>query len=354
MENVSATGKHAMPSSADGHLIKCNCDSRSLFRVDCRGQKGCHRLYAMKRYGVPHSFFLFFGFVIAITLALLPQATFAQEWAKQSLEKSPRHREWVPIKYGNRTVQAFVVYPEVKEKAPVVIVIHEIFGLSDWARSMTDEIAAAGYIAIAPDLLSGFGPNGGGSSEFPDQDATTKAVSSLNADTVIADLDAVADYGKKLPASNGKLAVVGFCWGGGKSFSFATHRQDLGRSFVFYGPPPDKSAMPGIQAPVYGYYGGNDARIDATIPDTKQNMKAAGKKYDAVIYEGAGHGFMRAGEGAGRKPRKQEGSRRRIQSANRRVESLEVRARIEDENRAKRKTLAAPRLTSVFSTAVQN
>ena len=250
----------------------------------------------MKRSRVPQTIVFFFGLAIATSLALEAQPTFAQDWAKQSLEKSPRHREWVPVKYGDRTVQTFVVYPEVKEKAPVVIVIHEIFGLSDWARSMADELAAAGYIAVAPDLLSGFGPNGGGSSEFPSQDATTKAVSSLNADTVMSDLDAVADYGKKLPASNGKLAVVGFCWGGGKSFAFATHRQDLGRAFVFYGPPPDKASMPSIKAPVYGFYAGNDARIDATIPDTKENMKAAGKKYETVTYDGAGHGFMRAGE----------------------------------------------------------
>ena len=121
-------------------------------------------------------------------------------WPKAKLDKSPRHREWVSIKYGNRTVQAFVVYPEVKEKAPVVLVIHEIFGLSNWARSMADDIAAAGYIAIAPDLLSGFGPNGGGSDQFPDQDARVKAVSMLDASVVLSDLDATADYAKKLPA----------------------------------------------------------------------------------------------------------------------------------------------------------
>ena len=218
------------------------------------------------------------------------------DWAKAKLEKSPRHREWVSIKYGNRTVQAFVVYPEVKEKAPVVLVIHEIFGLSNWARSMADDIAAAGYIAIAPDLLSGLGPNGGGSSAFPDQDATVKAVSLLNADTVTADLDATADYGKKLPASNSKLAVVGFCWGGGKSFAFATHRQDLNAAFVFYGSGPDAAAIASIHAPVYGFYAGNDARIGATVPGTTEAMKAAGKKYEPVTYEGAGHGFMRAGE----------------------------------------------------------
>jgi carboxymethylenebutenolidase len=190
-------------------------------------------------------------------------------------------------------VEAFVVYPEVKEKAPVILLIHEIFGLTEWARSMADDLAAAGYIVVAPDLLSGFGPNGGGSSSFPNQDATTRAVSGLDTDVANADLNAVADYARKLPAANGKLAVVGFCWGGGKSFLFATHRADLSAAFVFYGPPP--TDISGIRAPVYGFYGGNDARISATVPDTTAAMKAAGKKYDPVIYAGAGHGFMRAG-----------------------------------------------------------
>ncbi len=231
----------------------------------------------------------------ATILFLAGPAARAQDWAKQKLAKSSRHQEYVPIKYGSRTVNAFIVYPEVKDKAPVVILIHEIFGLSDWAKSMADDVAAQGYIAVAPDLLSGMGPNGGGSSAFPDQDATVKAVSGLNPDTVTADLNAVADYAKKLPASNGKLAVAGFCWGGGKSFDFATHRKDLGAAFVFYGPGPDASAIKNITAPVYGFYAGNDARIDATIPATTEAMKAAGKKYEPVTYDGAGHGFMRAG-----------------------------------------------------------
>jgi carboxymethylenebutenolidase len=191
-------------------------------------------------------------------------------------------------------VQAFVVYPEIKTKAPVVILIHEIFGLSDWAKEMADELAAQGFIVVAPDLLSGFGPNGGGSSEFPSQDATVKAVSGLDKDVVTADLDAAADYGKHLPAANGKLAVAGFCWGGGKSFAFAAHRKDLSAAFVFYGPGPDDVTT--ITAPVYGFYAGNDARIGATIPATTEAMKAAGKKYEPVTYDGAGHGFMRAGE----------------------------------------------------------
>lgn len=218
------------------------------------------------------------------------------EWAKAKLAQSSRHGEWITVKHDNRSVQAFIVYPEIKKKAPVVIVIHEIFGMTDWARDVADQLASHGYIAIAPDLLSGMGPNGGRSDSFPSGDAAREANSKLPPDQVMADLNAVADYAKKLPAANGKLAVGGFCWGGGMSFLFATVRKDLGAAFVFYGPPPPSGALANITAPVYGFYAGNDARIDATIPDTEKAMKAAGKKYEPVTYEGAGHGFMRAGE----------------------------------------------------------
>jgi carboxymethylenebutenolidase len=245
----------------------------------------------------------------------------AQDWAKATLDKSPRHGEYVTLTAANgRKLQAWVVYPQVKDKAPVVIMIHEIFGLSDWAREMADELAGAGYIVVEPDLLSGLGPAAataatspvappqstagapyvpaqpGGTVAFPDRSAVVRAVSSLPDAQVLSDLDAAADYAKKLPAANGKLFVAGFCWGGGKSFLFATHRPDLSAAFVFYGPPPPADAMKNITAPVYGFYAGNDARITATVPQTVADMKAAGKVYDPVVYDGAGHGFMRAGE----------------------------------------------------------
>jgi carboxymethylenebutenolidase len=233
-----------------------------------------------------------------LTLVLLlsaAQVASAQDWAKAKLEKSPRHREWVTIKHDGRAVETFVVYPQSKSKTPVVLIIHEIFGLTDWVQDLADQVAEAGYIAVAPDLLSGMGPSGGRTSDFP-QGKATEAVSHLNPDQVTADLNAAADYAKKIPASSGKLSVTGYCWGGGQSFRFATNRGDLAAAFVFYGVPPEKEAMARITGPVYGFYAGDDARIDATIPETVQNMKAAGKTYDPVTYEGAGHGFMRAGE----------------------------------------------------------
>jgi len=232
---------------------------------------------------------------VASTLTILNAP--AQDWAKARLEKSPRHIEWVKIKHGQREVNCSIAFPEVKEKATAVVVIHEIFGLTDWVRSVTDQPAEAGYIAIAPDLLSGTAPGGGGTAELGSGDAVRKAISSLPPDQITADLNAVADYVAKLPACNGKVAVVGFCWGGGQTFRFATNNKNIKAAFAFYGPAPEsKEAMAKINCPVYGFYGGNDARINAGIPKATELMKEAGKSYDPVTYDGAGHGFMRAGE----------------------------------------------------------
>jgi carboxymethylenebutenolidase len=233
------------------------------------------------------------SFLFAASSAALPAG--AQDWAKAQLAKSPRHSEWVTVKHDARSVETFVVNPESKDQRPVVLVIHEIFGMSDWVEDLADQVAAAGYIAVAPDLLSGMGPNGGRSSSFA-EGQTMEAVGKLNPDQVTADLNAAADYALKIPASNGKLFVGGFCWGGGQTFRFATNRGDLSAAFVFYGGPPDKDTMVRIKAPIYGFYAGEDARIGATVPGTVEAMRAAGKPYDPVTYDGAGHGFMRAGE----------------------------------------------------------
>lgn len=232
---------------------------------------------------------------LLLSLALLSPALHAQEWAKQKLEKSPRHREWVKVQHDGRSVDAYVVYPEVSAKAPVVLVIHEIFGLSDWAQLAADEFAAAGYIAIAPDLLSGKGPNGGGTKTM-DANMVGQAIRDLPPAQITADLNASADYALKQPSSNGHLYVAGFCWGGGQSFRYATDRPDLKAAFVFYGPPPADDTLGRIKAPVYGFYGGSDTRITATVDPTKTKMKADGKTYDPTVYDGAGHGFMREGE----------------------------------------------------------
>lgn len=221
----------------------------------------------------------------------------AQDWAKARLEKSPRHLEWVKVKHHDREVNCFIAYPEVKEKAMAVVVIHEIFGLTDWVRSVADQLAEAGYIAIAPDLLSGAAPGGGGTAELGGSDQVRKVISGLPKDQITADLNAVADYVAGLPAASGKVAVGGFCWGGAESFRFAANRKDLKAAFVFYGGAPQTDAdLARIQCPVYGFYGGNDNRITSTVEKTAAAMKLAGKTFEPVTYAEAGHGFMRAAE----------------------------------------------------------
>lgn len=231
---------------------------------------------------------------LALLLAALPAS--AQDWAKARLDKSPRHLEWVTLKHGNREVKCFVGFPEVKTKATAVVLIHEIFGLSDWMRGMVDQMAEAGYIAIAPDFLSGTGPNGGGTESLGGPDGARAKIQGLDQKQIDADLDAAVAYVRKLDACNGKVVVGGFCWGGGKTFLYSTHNPTISAGLAFYGTAAAAADMPRIKAPIFGFYASNDARINAGLPAAIDGMKAAGKRFEPVTYEGAGHGFMRAGE----------------------------------------------------------
>ena len=224
-----------------------------------------------------------------------PAAPASPHWATR-VAKSPRHLEWVTLEHDGRKVGAYVGYPEVKDKATTVLVIHEIFGHSDWVKALVDDLAAAGYIAIAPDLLWGTGAKGGGTSELTSQEISQK-INQLPADQKTADLTAAVDYITKQPGSNGKVVVAGFCWGGGESFRFATNNKAIKAALVFYGSAQTApEAIARITAPVYGFYAENDMRINGGIPAATEAMKAAGKTYEPVIYTGAGHGFMRAGD----------------------------------------------------------
>jgi len=219
-----------------------------------------------------------------------------QDPVKERLDGSPRHHEWVDVKAGDHAVRTFVVYPEVKAKVQAVLVIHENKGLTDWVRSVADRLAEAGYIALTPDLLSGAGPGGGGTDTFKSTDEATQAIYKLDAARVLGDLDAVAAHARALPACDGRLSVAGFCWGGAKSFEFATHDPKLTAAFVFYGSPPKDETLAAIACPVYGFYGESDARITAGVATTEAAMKKGGKTFEPVVYAGAGHGFLRMGE----------------------------------------------------------
>jgi carboxymethylenebutenolidase len=218
----------------------------------------------------------------------------SEDTAKAALDKTPRHTEYVDVKAGGATVKTWVVYPERKDKAPVVVVIHEIYGLSDWIRGVADALAREGFIAVAPDLISGKGPGGGGTEAAASRDDVVKLVMGLGRDEVKTRLDAVRQYAVSLPSANGKSATVGFCWGGSTSFAYATTQPALNAAVVYYGTAPtDSSALAAIEAPVLGLYGGDDARVTATVEVTKAEMAKQGKVYETGVYEGAGHGFLR-------------------------------------------------------------
>jgi carboxymethylenebutenolidase len=228
----------------------------------------------------------------ATTTATLPPS---EETAKERLNSSPRHGELATVDVGGTRVRVWVVYPERPDKAPVVLVIHEIFGLSDWIRAVADQLAAEGFIAVAPDLVSGKGPHGGGTETFASRDDVVKAVSGLARDEVVTRLNAVRAYALALPAARGTSATVGFCWGGSMSFAYAVAQPALNAAVVYYGTAPaDPSALVAIKAPVLGLYGGDDARVGATIAATEATMRTLGKPYEPHVLEGAGHGFLRA------------------------------------------------------------
>jgi len=212
--------------------------------------------------------------------------------AAARIAASPRHAEWVAIKVNDTdSVMAWVVYPERKDKAPVVIALHENTGINTWTRGVADQLAADGFIGIAPDLTTMF--RSGDLKADPTSDQGRAAIGKVTPEIGTRILDAVAQYGMSLPAALPKYGIVGFCWGGARSFLHATTSPRLGASVVYYGSPPSAEQMAQIAAPVLGLYGGNDARINATIPAADSTMQRLEKSYEPHIFEGAGHGFLR-------------------------------------------------------------
>ena len=216
------------------------------------------------------------------------------------LARSPRHGEYAMIRTGpSDSVRAWIVYPERATNAPVVVVVHEIFGLSTWIRGVADQLAADGYIAIAPDLLTGKAVPAPGSDTLT-QAVATATIRTLDAGTVQRQLAAVGAYGMALPAAQHRYGVVGFCWGGGTSFAHAVASPSgLGAAVVYYGTSPALPSLASVRAPVLGLYAGDDARVDATVPPADSAMRALGKSFEPHTFAGAGHGFLRQQDGKG-------------------------------------------------------
>lgn len=245
-----------------------------------------------------------------VTILMVGSPIVAQDQLSNRLEKSPRHHEWVEISAGEKTLKAFVVYPEVSEKAKTVIVIHENRGLTEWVRNFADQLAEKGFIALAPDMLSDFSKEYSQTSEFPTSDDARNAIYELEPKLVTSYLNNSFNYLKNLPAGNGEVTVIGFCWGGSQSFRYATDNPNLSEALVFYGTGPKEALdYAKIKAPVYGFYGGNDQRVNATIEASKEAMKDYQHIYDVQIYDGAGHAYMRSGD-------KPDGSEANIEARN--------------------------------------
>lgn len=224
-----------------------------------------------------------------------PNLPAGEENAKEALNTSPRHGEMVNVPLaGGPAIQTWIVYPERKDKAGVVLVIHEVYGLSDWVRGVADQLAREGFIAVVPDLISGMGPGGGGTDSVASRDDVVKLVRTLTPDETKRRLDTVRDWAVALPAASGKYATIGFCWGGGQSFLYAASDPEPKGAVVYYGVSPDSLTLTRIKPPVVGFYGGDDERVDATIDPAKKIMEKQHKKYEPHVYAGAGHGFLRA------------------------------------------------------------
>jgi carboxymethylenebutenolidase len=217
--------------------------------------------------------------------------------ARARVSASPRHGEWAMVRTSSGdSVRAWVVYPERSTKAPVVLVVHEIFGISPWIRGVADQLAADGFIAIAPDLLTGKGV--GGTSDSTDATAAPAVIRTLAPAEVQSRLSAVAEYGMNLPAAQKRYGIVGFCWGGSQVFAHAANTPGLGAGVAYYGGVNAQQVdLTKAKAPVLGLYGGNDARVNATIPVADSALKTAGVPWKYAVYEGAGHGFLRQQEG---------------------------------------------------------
>jgi len=238
------------------------------------------------------------SFYLLLFSLFLSTTLFAQDYAIEQLENSPRHHEWVEIESNGRTLLTFVAYPEVSENATVVLVIHENRGLNDWARSFADQLAEKGFIAVAPDLISNTVEGFEKTSDFPTSDEARSAIYGLEPDFVTEDLKQVLSYANSIKASNGNVVVAGFCWGGSQSFRFATNvENEIEAALVFYGTGPSEEAdYSRIEIPVYGFYGGNDNRVNSTIEMSELAMEKFENNYLYEIYEGAGHAFMRSGD----------------------------------------------------------
>jgi len=193
--------------------------------------------------------------------------------ARSTLARSPVRSQWVDLPVGNAKVHTKIAYPPGNEKAGVIIVMSGATGQNDWQLAVGDELARQGFIAISPDLHSGFGPNGGNYDSFEFPDDVVKAGQRISSEEAMRRYKAALAYGLKLPEANGKSASIGFCGGGTRSFQFAVEVPELSAAVVYYGTGPTEADVAKMKAPVLGLYGEIDSRITSTVDATTATMR---------------------------------------------------------------------------------
>jgi carboxymethylenebutenolidase len=212
--------------------------------------------------------------------------------AESTVARTKMRHEWADVPVGRIKLHLWIEYPDGDAKAPVVVVLHPAVGLTAWVRAEADQLAVQGFIAVAPDLYSGMGPNGGNYDSFKFPDDAIKAGARLSDKEALRRAKAALDYALRLPRANGKSASVGYDTGGAYSFRLAAEAPQLNAAVVFYGMPPEQTAMAKIKAPVLAFYGEVDPEFTSTVEPTTAAMKRLGKSFEAHIEPGASHGFM--------------------------------------------------------------
>jgi carboxymethylenebutenolidase len=196
------------------------------------------------------------------------------------------------IKYASTdgtAISAYITRPKGNEAHPAVLVVHEWDGIKEQIRDVARKLARAGYVALAPDLLSRYG----GTSSFSTEEAAIAAGRKLDDDVITKDLTGGVNYlkGQSFVRAN-RIGVIGFCWGGGKALLFTTRSKDLSASVIYYGSNPSNlEDVKNISAPVLGQYGGADERITSAVPKLDDAMKKYGKSFEYKVYPGAPHAF---------------------------------------------------------------
>jgi carboxymethylenebutenolidase len=230
---------------------------------------------------------------MAAALALLPRLE-SNDALAQTIPESDTRLRTEEVSYPGSTgvVKGYVARPAGEGKAPGVLVIHENRGLQPHIRDVARRAALAGYVALAPDFMSAIGGTP------PSEDEARTRFARVERPVALADALKSSEYLRGRPDTNGKVGIVGFCWGGDMVGQVAAAGAEIQAAVVFYGVAPPIDKVPVIKAPLLLHYAGIDERVNATVPRFEAALKDAGKPYTLHMYEGVNHAFHNDTAGA--------------------------------------------------------